>query len=608
MRYFRMSRLLASIFAAALLFTSAPLAVQAQDDDASKAKVANKVPVMVLSGPIMERTDPLALFGSEGTTLRGLKEKVRQAAADEDVAAVVLRFESPGWNLAQAIEFHDVLLEFKDSGKPLYASFDSAGLGVYPIATAADEIVIPPVGGLDLVGMNAAMFYFKDMLGKLGIQADGVNTGKFKDAFDPFIRDSMGEGTRIQITELMNDLFGTLVQEVAQNRGISEDEAFEILTLGPYTSDKALEIGAVDRVQYLSEFYADLEEEFGTELEFVEGYGKKEKKEKPNFMALFMGGMGGKSEKSDDEPKIAVVYAMGQIIDGSVDKSNPFASQEVIASEDFLDLLDEVVEEEGLEAVVLRVDSPGGSAIASDRIWHRIEEIQADGLPVVVSMGSVAASGGYYISMGADKIYADPTTITGSIGVVGGKFAFGGTYEKIGVTRQAITIGDHAGFFNEAEVWNDEQKEILNDLLDDVYDTFTSKAAEGRGMTQDRIKELGGGRVWSGVDAADLGLIDELGGLDDAVAYARELANAPEAKVVEFPKEKDLMELLEEALMISASTNYGVASQIRGSAVFQAASLVIPEKHLNHLLFMVTSLQDKPGVMLVMPYSFEITY
>jgi len=605
-----MIRSLAVAFLAVLLSVPGGIAAQQQGDDPeTQTEEKSVVPVLTVQGSISERRDPLQIFSKPTPTLRGWTETLRKAQNDPEVDAVVIRFIFPSWGMAQAMDFERAVRELRESGKPVYVSMDAGGIVNYTIATAASEIVMPPVGGLDLYGMNLGLYYFKGMLDKLGIEADAVSEGQFKDAFDPFLREEMSDSTRLQMNELLDDLFGTLRERVAENRAISEEEARDVLTLGPYTSGQAMEAGIIDRLAYFDEFLDSIEEEMGGEVEFDSDYTAAERKkpEMPNLMSLLTGGGFGKTASKDTEDRIAVVYAIGPIIDGRVDKSNPFLQSDMVASDDFIELIDEVMEEEGVKALVLRVDSPGGSAIASDRIWNRLEQVQASGVPVVVSMGNVAASGGYYISMGADSIVAQPSTITGSIGVIGGKFSLAGTYEKIGVAKQRLGIGPHAGIYSETSTWTDQEEKILGNLLGSIYEDFTTKAARERGMELDELKEVAGGRVWSGVDAQRVGLVDEMGSLHRAVEIARNLGNAGEAKVTIYPKPLTFPEMLEKIMAGEMSAGQGLS--IQGASrpeLLALAKEIVPERHLNTLLFAIHAMKNRPAAMTLMPYCIDV--
>lgn len=608
MKIARKTAIIASLLVAPFLLSPVSLAADEAAASADAAATsAKKVPVLVLDGSYPEVKAGFDLFDKEIVMARDLIATVRRAKEDKDVRALILRIESPGLSLTSLMDLRRAILDVREAGKPVYASFESVGLGGYVLASAADEIVIGPVGSLELMGINAQSYFFKGTLEKIGAKADVVNTGRYKTAMESFTHDKMSDGNREQIGEIIDDIMDELAADVAEGRGIDEDDAMDILTDGPFTAKKALEKGYVDRIGYIEEIQDALNEEAGTELDFDWEYadGQKKKEEPPNFFALLMGGGLPKAAAvSDADPKVAVVYAVGPIVDGRNDDS-PFNSTVQIASEDFIDLLDEVTAEQNLKALVLRVDSPGGSAIASDRIWTRLEEIKAAGTPIVVSMGDVAGSGGYYISMGADHIIADPTTITGSIGVIYGRITLGGTMEKLGVTKDGIQIGKHAGLYDETRLWTASERKLLNEFVEDVYDTFTSKAAEGRGLTQKRIKELGGGRLWSGSDAVDNGLVDELGGIDRAVEVARELASAPDAKVVYFPKDKSFMELFEEVFSMEMSTR--TARSIATPDAFALLEQVVPKRHLDTARFVFNAMSaDRPPALAVMTQIIDI--
>lgn len=573
----------------------------------SARPAAAVVPFIEISGSIAEYAEPLNLFGAPPQTLRDLTGRIDRARTDESVRGMVVQLISPGWGWAQMMELQQSLADFRASGKPLYIYTDSLSMSSYVLASAGTEIVVSPLSIVQLYGMDLGVYYVSDMLGKLGIEAQAVNTGPYKDAFDPFTRQSMSPGTREQYSALLDDFIGTMTRTVATNRGVSEDEAREMLLGGPYSAEEALHKGVVDRLANLHDLKQLVRDEIGGNVTMPEDYGKKAPPKPPSLMSILSGTAFSRRGKSTTD-KIAVVYAVGPIIDGRNSDTNPFASTAMVASDDFIDLLDEVLEEGGVKALVLRVDSPGGSAVASDRIWSRLQQIRAEGIPVIASMGNAAASGGYYISMGADTIVAQPTTLTGSIGVVGGRFAIGETFEKVGITRESISVGDNADMFTEVELWNKEQQALMERQLEGIYEVFTAKAAQGRGMEQDRVKAIGGGRVWSGAAALQNGLVDEIGGLDRAIAIAREKANAPNAEVVAYPKELTLFELINKLASgdVQVTAPVSRTAALRQSSLYQAASLMLPSGPLDRMLFVVESMSDRPTAILMAPMMFEI--
>ncbi len=589
------------------------IALPAQDEEeVDKSTPLIHVAEIEINGPIAERSDPFAIFASNQTTLQGLLGRIEKAKNDEMIEAIYIRMLAPGWNSAQAMEVYQALDEVVENGKDVYISFDMAGILNYTVASAGSKILMPEVGIVDLHGLNFSLYFMKDMLGKLGVEADVVNVGKFKDALDPLIRNEMGEGTRIQMTALLESFFTSFEDRLAEQRGWDEEKTEEIITMGPYTSEEALELGLVDEIISHEQIEGFLADELGERIKLVEGYGEKKKQqEPPNIFALLTGSSMSKKKSQSDDPKVAVVYALGPISDGRSQSDNPFESNQAIVSDDFVDLLDKVSESKNLKAVVVRVDSPGGSAIASDRIHERLLEFQRDDIPVVVSMGSVAASGGYYISMGADHIFAQDTTITGSIGVIGGKILLADTYDKIGVTKQSLAIGDHSNIYSETDKWTDEERKLLNETLDSIYDTFTAKAADGRGMSQDEIKELGGGRVWSGSDALENGLVDEIGGLTQAIAYAKELTGEEELEVIQFPEELSLLEMIDKIMMGEIQMNVkapGLNLSLMGQELAIGSTVMrsMQPWQKSTLSFVLNSLEGKPEILMVSPFLFNL--
>lgn len=585
-------------------------------ESAEQAAQATTLAVISLEGSIVERTDPMALFGSDQTTIKDIVSTINKAATDDEVGGLAIKLNGASMGMTAADSIRAALMDFRASGKPLVAASDTYGLGTYYLASTADEIVGTPVGGVDIMGMGFSMYYFKELLAKIGVEFQVVNTGKFKNAMEPFTHTGMTAGTREQMGALLEDLSAYMVAGVAEARGMSEDEAAAMLWEGPYTAPDALEAGLLTRLDYIDDFLAAYAADNGMEID--EDYTAVEKEEpKPfNLFTMFSNvGKGRDGAKKGAGEFVAVVRATGAITDGRSD-GGLFGATDGIASDDFLDLLDKVAEEGDLKAIVLRVDSPGGSAIASDRIWNRLERFRADGIPVIASMGGVAASGGYYIAMGADKIYAEPTTITGSIGVIGGRPVLGGTYEKIGVDKDTLSIGRHAELFDEASHWDDEQVAVVERMIDMIYEDFTRKAAAGRNVGQDRIKELGGGRVWSGIAAVNNGLVDELGGFEDALAEARRLAGDESIKVIEFPKEQTLMDLIEEVLSgnraaaRAAVARSGLLEMVRTSPEWALVEAALPEAARNTLLtgvqLMSAGNAGGPVILMYQPIAFEL--
>jgi protease-4 len=500
-------------------------------------------------------------------------------------------------------------MTFRESGKPILAFQDNAAIGDLLVMSAADHVVMPPVGNVMVIGLQAQMYYLKDMLSKLGIEAQSIQTGRYKSAMEMFTHSAMSEDTRTQMTTLVDALATSIAENYAKARGIKATAASELLWAGPYTSRQAHEAGIVTDLMTREQFMKQYAEENSVTWD-KEYLTKNRRKSEPVNLFSLLSGVGSKSSRrAAAKTQVALIYALGNIVDG-VAEGGPFGGTQVIASEDFLELLDDVIKDGPPKALVVRVDSPGGSAVASDRIWSRLRQIRTEhDIPVVVSMGGVAASGGYYISMGADRIFADESTITGSIGVIMGGLLLGGTYDMIGVNKESIGVGKHVGIMDETRRWEGEDLALLERMRDEVYDTFTRQAAEGRGMTHEAILEVAEGRVWTGSQALQIGLIDEIGGLENAIASARRLADlAADAPVTIYPKEKNFFELLDELFAGQVSAGPIVrawAGPVPGT--WEHLATVLPPQMVTNARNMMTLLHTHPGqAILVAPSMFEI--
>jgi protease-4 len=571
----------------------------------SLAQAGNKVPVLTLGGALPERRNPLEIFAPTGDTIHDMVRTIDKAAEDPEVAALLVRVESPLFGLAQVTEVESALARFRATGKAIHTTADSLDLLTYIAVSPSTQLIIAPVTDLDLRGMGLGLYYFRGLLDRLGIEADVVNSGAYKDALDPFTRDSPSEETREQIGAVVSDLYSAWTSRVATHRGMDAAAAAALLQDGPYTASRALETRIVDRIAYPDSITAELT---GAGLELDDSYTARPRPraEPPNLLSLFSGvASRRRATTTSTRPQIAVVYALGAIVEGRSGPQNPFAPEQVIASDDFIDLLNEATAPETTRGLVVRVDSPGGSAIASDRIWNHLQTIQGRGIPVVVSMGNFAASGGYYISMGADHILAEPGTITGSIGVVGGKLLLRDLYDRIGITKESVRTGPRADLYSETSAWSESERARMTEMLETIYDDFTRKAAEGRGMSQEELKRFAAGRIWSGTAALEHGLVDELGGLSRAIQVARELAEVPDATVAEFPRELSPMEFLEQLL----SGRLGIrSSTIRMNGVEEllvAAEAVSPGP-VRQLRTLLTTFSTRPQALMIMPVVFEV--
>lgn len=483
----------------------------------------NSVLALKVSGPLPDYVpdNPLnRLFATPPQSLSSLLTQFRKAKTDKRIKAIILDVDASETGWAKAEELRSAIEDFRTSGKPVYAYMEMGFNKDYYVATACDKIYMPPPGELFITGLAADVMFFRGSLDKLGIYPDVYQIGKYKNAGDTFTQKQMTKEHREVVNALLDDFYGRQTEAIARARGKSADDVRKLIDNAPYNSIQARDAGLIDGAMYRDE----LEKEVKKAL----GYGENDELrvvKASDYRKITQESLGlNKGEK------IAIVYAAGDIMSGGSQFGT--GGQEVIGSESLVRILNEVRDDKSIKAVVLRIDSPGGEGLASDIIWRGIESLKAK-KPVVVSMSDVAASGGYYIACNANKIVAQPSTITGSIGVVGGKPVIKGFYDWIGISNEYVLRGTNAGMFRESEKFSDSERAKFQEFLKSTYDDFTSKVAKGRGKDQAYIDSIGQGRVWTGKQGKENGLVDEYGGLDKAIELAKQLANIPADKGVQ---------------------------------------------------------------------------
>lgn len=501
-----------------------------------------------LAGELPESPGGAGPFEQLRTNLRKLIVRLDDAATDDEIDGVVLYLREVQIGRGNINELREAISRIRAQDKRVVAQLEVATASTYLIASACDEIVMPESGFLLLPGVRAEPLFFKGMLAKIGVKADFVHIGEAKGAAEPYTRRKWSEPVKENITSLIDDVYEHMVDTIAMDRPMSRQTVVQAIDRGLLTAGQALEMQLVDRLAYAGALRGALEERHdAARVVFVENYGKEKIDTDfsgPTGFFKLMGFMasGGK-KRGPRGQKVAIVYANGPIMTGE-SEVDPFGDSDSVGSTTIVEALDDAARDKRTAAIVLRVNSPGGSAVASDLIWQKIRSIEK---PVVASMGNVAASGGYYISMGCDHVLAEPTTVTGSIGVVGGKMAISGMLDKIGVTSDLIARGANSGMFSAMDKFSDSERDALLALMNDTYDQFVAKAAEGRGVSESRIRELGGGKVYTGRQAADLRLIDGLGDLHDAVQEAKRLAGIDaddEVRIETYPEAADFFESL----------------------------------------------------------------
>jgi protease-4 len=484
----------------------------------------NSVLTLRVSGSLPDYSpdDPFKkFFGGPDQSLTGLVTQFKKAKVDKRIKAILLEVNMSGVGWGKAEEIRDAITDFRSSGKPVYAYIEFGLNKEYYIATACDKIIVPPPGELFINGLAADVMFFRGSLDKLGIYPDIYQIGKYKSAGDTFTQKQMTDAHREYINSLLDDLFNRYVNAIAQARKKTPDEVRALIDNAPYNAIKAKEAGLIDEALYKD----DVEKQFKNQL----GY-----KETDTFVPVRSADYKDVSPESlglNKGERIAVIYASGDI--GSGSSQNSPSGDQSIGSDTVAKALNDAAADKSLKAIVLRVDSPGGSGLASDIIWHAVEAANQK-KPVVVSMSDVAASGGYYISASASKIIAQPSTITGSIGVVAGKPVMRGFYDWLGISNEYVLRGKTAGMFRETEKFSDEERVKFEEWIKTTYyQDFVPKVAKGRQKDPQYIDSIAQGRVWTGGQAKDRGLVDEFGGLDKAIEVAKQLAKIPADKGVE---------------------------------------------------------------------------
>jgi protease-4 len=488
--------------------------------------------VLRLEGEIPEKA-PLDMgipFLNEAppATVIDIWQSLQRAAVDPKIKAVVLmpRDMAVGW--AKLQELRGDLLEFKKSGKPLLVFLRAPRTPEYYLATAADKIYLVPEDMLDMKGVRAEVTYFKGALDKIGAKMEAEHAGKYKDALDTYTRTGMTPETREVLNSVLDGLYGHLLETISGARKMSVDEAKAAIDQGPFLAEQAVKLRLADAVLYEDQFFDEVKKAIG---------GAEVKKVSLRDYL--------RSGSSEGKSKVAIIVTDGTIIRGS-SGGNAFGEEESITVANSVKMLREVADNESIKGVILRVDSPGGDAVASDEILREVKLLSKK-KPMVISMSDVAASGGYYISMTGDPVLAYSNTITGSIGVIYGKVNLKGLYDKLGLTKDLIQRGENAAIDSEYYELTPGGRKKLREGVDEVYKSFVNIVAESRKKRFEEIHELAQGRVWLGSQAKDRALVDELGGLDKAIAMVKDRAKIDKnekVRVVVYPQKRTLLEQL----------------------------------------------------------------
>ena len=536
--------MLTRLFALSLALTAAGPGLA--DDSASK------VAVFELSGTITEKPaaqdDPFQMGAAESCT--SLTRRMNKAASDPEVAAVVVLCESPSMGWAQSEEIHRAIAGIREAGKPVYAYDDMYTTAEYAMLSSATKMATSTEGSVLIPGLAGAQPYVRGLLDKLEVEPDFIALGDYKAAGEMFMRREPSEAAAENTKWLYDNLYASLLDAIAKGRGVDRAKAEEWIDEGVFSAKEAVADGVLDLATTRDELADLIEKNADADLTFDKGYQKPKQKtvdlSSPfgllNFYAELLAGP---SDRGSTKPSVAIVHVNGAIADGEPETSPLSLNSGGAYSGPIRRALDKAADDSTVKAVVLRVDSPGGSATASEVILQAAERVTKK-KPLIVSMGNVAASGGYYVSMAGETIFVDEKTITGSIGVVSGKLATTEMWEKVGVNFEPILRGKNADLLTTLSTFSDEQEEEMKQYMRDVYGTFKGHVVDNRGDKLTKpIDELAGGRVYSGRQAIELGLADETGTIHDAIEAARQAAKlGEEFELRTIPRPKNFIETL----------------------------------------------------------------
>jgi len=494
----------------------------------------NSILTISLDTPIYDRAEKNPLdgvlpssLGIEATGLNVILESILKAKNDDNIKGIYLQVASTNAGITSISEIREALVDFKSSGKFVVSYAEWHTQSAYYLASVSDTIYLNPMGDILLKGLNANLTFFKRSLEKIGVEPQIIRHGKFKSAIEPFINEKMSEENRLQTTTYLNSIWSNIVQPIAISRNISNERINEIANeLLCNSASAALELNLVDQLVYHDQFISSLKSAVNIK-----------KDEKLNLINIKDYSKVAPSTNNVSKDNIAVIYAQGDIISGE-------GSEYQIGSERIAKAIKKARKNKNVKAVVLRINSPGGSALASDIIWREVT-LTSQTKPIIASMGDVAASGGYYIACAADTIIANPTTITGSIGVFGLLFNTQELMEdKIGFDFDIVKTNEMSDFGQMNRPLKKEERSIIQLSIERIYDDFITKVANGRNLTKQEVDNIGQGRVWSGENAKEIGLIDLFGGLNYSIQVAAKMANLDTYNLIEYPKQENFLEVI----------------------------------------------------------------
>ena len=502
---------------------------------------------------------------------------LRIAKWDEDVAGTIIQINGSSYGMGRYQEIRDAILDFKRSGKVVISYITDCSTGEYIVASACDSILIHPSTHLRLIGLRSERTYYKGLLDKLGVRALLEHIGDYKSASEGFTRENMSDASRENLNSILDDLYDQLTNDIASSRGWTPDEVGELIDKGPYTANEAVKNKLVDEVVYSDGLQNRAEKLSGTDVNLVDVGKYLNSGLYPHHWSV-------------SKPKIAIIEAEGMMVTGE-SFIDPFTNTRLMGAETITRAIKATHFDDSVKAVVLRIDSGGGLVIAADIIWNELIQLSQK-KPLVVSMGDIAGSGGYYIAAPADVIVAEPGTITGSIGVIGGKYSTKRLYDKLGINKEIIKRGKHAGIYSSYGDYSSEEQEIIKKQIKEIYDDFVSKVTRGRkNLIRSEVENIAQGLVWTGRQAKEIGLVDELGGLNKALSIAQVKAGLEkkQVQIVRLPKRPLINQLLGNIQLISSIKIPRI--QLAQSSMYQLINILN-----KHQIYLLTPYEIKVGL------------
>ncbi len=503
-----------------------------------------------LSGALSEAPlgESLSLLAEDMVSLRALVSRMDEAGDDDDVKAVIVTYGAMSFGSGQLEEMRAAIGRLQDAGKKVYVHAEGMGTFVYGLLCAGDYLSVAPQSSLWLTGLYGQSVYVKELLDKIGVQADFMHVGDYKSAAEMLTRTGPSTPAEENVNWLLDSLYGSVVDMIAASRGKTSEQVRDLIDHGPYLAAEALEEGLIDAVQTQEEFLAHVKSDIGMPIEIDNRYGREKRPEISvtgplGFFSILSELF--KPPQVEKKDSVALIYVEGTILPG-YGQPGLFGSSAAFSG-NIRKALQTAADDDSIKAVVMRVDSPGGSAEASEVILNATRQVQTNNKPFIVSMGDVAGSGGYYVSCGADVIFADEATITASIGVVGGKLVTQNLWNMLGVNWVGYKRGANSDMLSSSAPFNDSQRAALQQYMQTVYDVFKEHVAHGRGDKLTKpLDEMAGGRVYTGKQALELGLVDRIGGLSEAVEYAAAQASMTDYEVRVLPRPVDFVTMLLE--------------------------------------------------------------